>query len=35
VGNIDGNFLTRHMEGDTLLAMRARVRMQLTVKIPL
>lgn len=29
------NFLTRHTEDDTLLAIRARVRMQLTVKTPL
>jgi hypothetical protein len=35
VGNIDGIYLTRHMEDDTLLAIRARVRMQLTVKTPL
>ena len=29
------NILTRHTEDDTLLAIRARVRMQLTVKTPL
>jgi hypothetical protein len=32
-GNV--NFLTRQTEDDTLLAIRARVRMQLTVKTPL
>jgi hypothetical protein len=32
-GNV--NFLTRDTEDDNLLAIRARVRMQLTVKTPL